>query len=90
MSSVPVKVIDGEIVVTDPATEWWASYRHSVATNCLVATNVVTDPKAKVSERAVFLGQAFAKPSSERASWGGWCRPGAGASLCVNPGNFGG
>ncbi len=32
MSSVRVKVVEGEIVVTDPVTEWWVSYRHSTAT----------------------------------------------------------
>jgi hypothetical protein len=71
MSSVRVKVVDGEIVVTDPATEWWVSYRHSTGMNGLIATQVVTDPKAKVSERAVFLGQAFGK-ATERARKLGW------------------
>lgn len=71
MSSVRVKVVEGEIVVTDPATEWWVSYRHSTATNGLIATNIATDRKATVAERAVFLGQAFGK-AVERARKLGW------------------
>ena len=35
------------------------------------ATNIVTDRKAKVSERAVFLGHAFGK-AVERARKLGW------------------
>jgi hypothetical protein len=71
MSSVRVKVVEGEIIVTDPTTEWWVSYRHSPSTNGLIATQVATDRKAKVSERAVFLGLAFGK-AIERARKLGW------------------
>jgi hypothetical protein len=69
--SIRVKVIEGEIVVTDPATEWFVSYRHSTGTNGLIATHVATDRKATVSERAVFLGLAFGK-ATERARKLGW------------------
>jgi len=71
MSSIRVNVVDGEIVVTDPATEWSVSYLHSSGINSLIATHVVTDRKAKVSERAVFLGLAFSK-AIERARKLGW------------------
>jgi hypothetical protein len=71
MSSVCVKVVEGEIIVTDPNTEWWVSYRHSPGTNGLIATQVATDRQAKVSERAMFLGLAFGK-AIERARKLGW------------------
>jgi hypothetical protein len=70
-NGIRVKVVEGEIIVTDPSTEWWVSYRHSTSTNGLIATQIVTDRKAKVSERAVFLGQAFGK-AIERARKLGW------------------
>jgi hypothetical protein len=63
MSRVKVEVEEGEIVVTDLATEWRVSYRHSKGVNSLVATQVVTDAKAKVSERSKFLAVAFRKAS---------------------------
>jgi hypothetical protein len=71
MSSIRVKVIEGEIVVTDQATEWSVSYRHSASTNGLIATHVATDRKAAVSERASFLGLAFSR-AIERARKLGW------------------
>jgi hypothetical protein len=68
---VKVKVEGVEIIVTDAATEWWASYRHSPANNGVVATQIVTDRAAKVSERAKFLGQAFgvACAKARRLGW---------------------
>jgi hypothetical protein len=71
MSKVRVEVVEGEIIVRDPATEWRASYRHSKSMNGLIAVQVVTDRAAKVSERSKFLAEAFRK-ASERARKLGW------------------
>jgi hypothetical protein len=71
MSSVRVRVEAGEIIVTDPQTDWRASYRHSKSMNGLIAVQVVTDRAAKVSERSKFLAEAFRK-ASDRARKLGW------------------
>ena len=64
-----LKVEDDEIVVTNPTNDWSVSYRRSI--KGLRLTDVVTDRKAKVSERAVFLGEAFSK-ATVRARKLGW------------------
>ena len=69
--SVRVSVKDDEIVVIDPISEWRVSYKHSAANNGLVATEVVTDRQAKVSERSLFLATAFRK-ACDKARKLGW------------------
>src|SRR5262245_59242049 len=56
-----VKVEDDEIVVTNPTNDWSVSYRRTLGIKGLRVTDVVTDRKAKVSDRAAFLGEAFSK-----------------------------
>lgn len=68
---IKVTVEESEIVVTDPKTDWRVSYRHSTGVNGLVATQVVTDRKATVSERSKFLAEAFRR-ANERARKLGW------------------
>jgi hypothetical protein len=69
MSSVCVKVVEG-IVVTDPTTMVGVLGIRPALTG-LIATQVATDRRAKVSERAVFVGLAFGK-AIERARKLGW------------------
>jgi hypothetical protein len=69
--SIRVRVDDGEIVVTDPKTEWRVSYRHSSGMNGLVATQVVTDRKAPSLERSQFMAAAF-RAAAMRARKLGW------------------
>lgn len=69
--SIRVKVEEGEIVVTDPKTDWRVSYRHSPALSGLRATEVTTDRAAKVSDRSKFMADAF-RLASNRARKLGW------------------
>jgi hypothetical protein len=69
--SIRVRVEDGEIVVTDPKTEWRVSYRHSSGMNGLVATQVVTDRKSPSLERSKFMAAAF-RAAAARAKKLGW------------------
>ena len=65
-----VTVDDDEITVTDQATEWFVSYRHSLAMNGLKATNIVTDRTATVAERGAFLAVAFGKACDQALKLG--------------------
>ena len=71
MSKIRVEIVESEIVVIDPRTEWSVSYRHVPALKGLRATQVTTDRKAKVSERSRFMAEAF-RLASHRARKLGW------------------
>jgi hypothetical protein len=70
-----VKVEDDEIVVTNPTNDWFVSYRRTLGIKGLRVTDVVTDRKAGVSERARFLGEAFSKATgrARKLGWVEWC-----------------
>jgi hypothetical protein len=51
---------------------WRVADCHLPALNDLVATEIVTNSKAKVSERSKFLAQAFQAAAKRARKLGGW------------------